>query len=406
MRDPRVYAVDPLMFGHAAGRSDTWGKAHRDSIFDRRVRWVGQHDGEEPLAARRARFPAPVATEGGVGPNCCAYDHTRYKCEKAPRCSIDVPVFVIQLLRRPGALQHRESLRRQHRRRSCAIASDGPHFVDAVDASDLTQLRAHSAVPASLLESAPLSRGDPRRSRRLISKGELALTISHLKAAQGAYRHLLRTGGTAALVLEEDVDLSPLDVYNRTLSEWAEAALGAGWLVASLGSSISRPEGWTQLADAAEPKQHLAYRRRSSSPLAADRIWSSPEAGVWGTFAVMYSIEGLRLLLGAHGSRAATFAQVSRMTVDVVADVHIYAELRASSWIAVPPLVIVAAGEHDVLDINSSSTMGSLTCGRAYAEQGARRAISVIAAALPSGCSRPRRRRKGVDPKARRSVAT
>jgi glycosyltransferase involved in cell wall biosynthesis len=70
MRDPRVYAVDPLMFGHAAGRSDTWGTA-RGGIFDRRVRWVGRHDtdrydggaastevsgydGEEPLAARCA----------------------------------------------------------------------------------------------------------------------------------------------------------------------------------------------------------------------------------------------------------------------------------------------------------------------------------------------------------------
>ena len=105
----------------------------------------------------------------------------------------------------------------------------------------------------------------------------------------------------------------------------------------------------------------------------------------------MYSIEGLRLLLGADGSRAATFAQVSRMTVDVVADVYIYAELRASSWIAVPPLVIVAAGEHDILDMNSSSIMGSRSRGRAHAEQGARRAISVIAAALPSGCGRPRR---------------
>ena len=242
-------------------------------------------------------------------------------------------------------------------------------------------------MPERLLERAPLSRGDPRRSLSLISKGELALTLSHLKAAQGAYRHLLRTGGTAALVLEEDVDLSPLDVYNRTLSEWAEAALGADWLVASLGSSISRPEGWTQLADAAEPKQHLAYRRRSSSPLAAKRNRSSPEAGVWGTFAVMYSIEGLRLLLGADGSRTATFAQVSRMTVDVVSDVYIYAALRASSWIAVPPLVIVAAGEHDILDINSSSTRGSHSPFRVHAERGARKAISVMAAALPSGCS-------------------
>jgi len=388
MRDPRVYAVDPLMVGHAAGRSDTWGKAHRAGIFDRRVRWMDQHDGEEPLAARRASFPVPAATDqgrqrikGGMGPNCCAYDHTRYKCEKTPRCSIDVPAFIIQLLRRPGALQIRESLRRQYRRRSCTIASDGLHFIDAVDASNLSQLRAHSAVPASLLESAPLSRSDRRRSRRLISKGELALTLSHLKAAQGAYRHLLRTGGTAALVLEEDVDLSPLDVYNRTLSEWAEAALGAGWLVASLGSTITRPPGWTLLADAVEPKEHPAYRRRSSSPLAADRNWSSPEAGLWGTFAVMYSIEGLRLLLDADGSET-----LSRMTATSVSDNYIHAVLRASSWIAVPPLVIVAAGEHDILDVNSSSTMGSHSRGRLHAEQGALRAISVMAAALPSGC--------------------
>ena len=56
-----------------------------------------------------------------------------------------------------------------------------------------------------------------------------------------------------------------------------------------------------------------------------------------------------------------------------------------------PPLVIVAAGEHDILDMNSSSIMGSRSRGRAHAEQGARRAISVIAAALPSGCGRPRR---------------
>ena len=75
------------------------------------------------------------------------------------------------------------------------------------------------------------------------------------------------------------------------------------------------------------------------------------------------------------------------LTVDVVADVYIYAELRASSWIAVPPLVIIAAGEHDILDINSSSTRGSHSPSRVDAERGARKAISVTAAALPSGCS-------------------
>ena len=40
MRDPRVYAVDPLMVGHAVGRSDTWGKAHRAGIFNPPARAV------------------------------------------------------------------------------------------------------------------------------------------------------------------------------------------------------------------------------------------------------------------------------------------------------------------------------------------------------------------------------
>ena len=64
-------------------------------------------------------------------------------------------------------------------------------------------------------------------------------------------------------MLQEDVDFTPLDVFNTTLSEWADSALDAGWLVAALGASLDVGGGeWVVVALCERPNAVVRAHKR------------------------------------------------------------------------------------------------------------------------------------------------
>jgi hypothetical protein len=133
-----------------------------------------------------------------------------------------------------------------------------------------------------------------------------------------------------ALVIEQDTDLTALDVRNRTIREWADAALPNGWLVCVLGATTHQI-GWRGLV--ADSQGGMAARRDPSNPFRND---------LWGTFAVLYSINGLRKLLQVRKTTPGSPGMTMHWGIS---DVVIFGSLNHSSWVAAPPLLVVNTAE-------------------------------------------------------------
>ena len=240
-------------------------------------------------------------------------------------CLLDVPVIVISA---EGSQRHLH-LANEHSRYACGTRMLVSPFVNPDDEKQMLHL---SGLPSGLYRSAGAFRNSAERSLQLISRAELALSLSHIRAAEMALSALRDSSAHACLILEDDADLSPLSVWQGSLSEWIrDAQLPPDWLVVGVGSTI--PEPYQHLWDNLELSGQLAVRR--------------PGYGIWGAFAILYSKRGLEALIrAAQGRREATLrANVTTqgstsMDYSLISDTFIFNHLSPSSWVAVPPLIL------------------------------------------------------------------
>jgi hypothetical protein len=224
-------------------------------------------------------------------------------------------------------------------------------FVPAIDARSPTDVFGWSDVGEEEWNAMPLQRDD--RNQDAVSRAEIALTLSHLRAAREALVTIRASGASHALVLEEDADISAIGHWPyRSVRGWiAAAGLPEDALATMVGATAPlQPSDFDKLDT---PLVSYTWGGLAEEAIQAGRqvaAWH-PGTGVWGTFGILYSRAGLELLMDKFGGGVASalaaprapmrFARSSsKFTKEYVADSLIYHTLESSMWVAVPPFVL------------------------------------------------------------------
>lgn len=282
-------------------------------------------------------------------------------------CVLDVPVFVISAEAVPA---HSDV-------NSLASACDQKvSYVSAIDGRTDEALK-WSDIPASTWETAPLTRSDAKRTSAMISRAEIATTLSHLKAAREALLYLKKTDGKHALILEHDADVSAAPFWQPgSIQNWiAKADLPSDWHVVQLGATSLQDEDtrsqkprlsrtWARLALKSSKAKRTALKREEVAAASEDK-----KTLLWGAFAVLYSRAGLEALISelslytmdeALGAGPTPFV-LNSMAIQNVADAIIYETLQ-QSWVAIPPLILHSSKqdqEHDQAGHGLGANWGS-----------------------------------------------
>ena len=254
---------------------------------------IGHSRADSILAAHTvAAFRAAAVTSAAAAP-------PRARAETV--CPFDIPIVAITL---PRSSIRRARLIASLQELGCE--REGIHFVDAIDGSDAGALqrwssisaggrtckKAAGAVPAYCCVSLPCRRrGDV----------ELAVTLSHLRAARAALHLAAATSNDAVLVVEDDVDLSPAALWNTTLRRWL-ARVPVDWSFVQLGWTGYRHADWGFAATASHrgmvPRPGLMPIVGPGRGLNSEQGCAYSTPRFFGLFATVYSASALlRLML-------------------------------------------------------------------------------------------------------------
>lgn len=266
-----------------------------------------------------------------------------------PTCALDVPMFAISLKDHP----RRISLRK-HVAEVCpdSHARNALVFVDAVTKSEevLLQWTRLSEAEIAVVED----RQSSRFNDLFMSRIETAVALSHLRACRRALKHLVTHGGDVALVLEDDAKFDFVPYWPAaSIREWLIAAdLPKDWLTVKLGATAGDvppapwnadlPPSWAHLVQEAERTSKPAVKLSTFFSSMQNDHWMPT---VWGVYGNLYSRKGLEVLkshfwAGTDDSAETVHFNITSLERFHLSDWLIPEVLNASSWAAVPPLII------------------------------------------------------------------
>ena len=274
------------------------------------------------------------------------------KAQHSHGCLLDLPIVLIG---RPGP--HREGIRRLLHWLCNGTAHHGAgrprfRFVDAIDESHSGQIMQASNLNRSQWHELEAKHDRSFNGAVRISRKEVAVTLSHVRAAQVASEMLHASNDEAVLVLEDDVLLESAGWWPLSLAGWLNRARASGlpsdWQAVMLqvtdggfpsmaaGEKFSLSPNWAKL------RQRSKAHDGSLVVRAPAVGWQSVESishRVWGAVAVLYSRGGVRALGRATPNISGRLA-LPRYDWTAKADIFLYDTLASSTFVAVPPLFL------------------------------------------------------------------